>query len=334
MPPARAALPQPGRLRLGPARHAGPRRRPPPAADRRRQGPGPARPPGGRERQRPGRAGGGPPGPRRQTAGPAPCCRPLRPSEPTAQDGPGIETLVVALGANNALGSVVRLEVCWSTEDYLGRAGRPAPEAEGRLHGLAALALRGRVGRRRRRHRADRRPPRHRGHGPGGDHPAGEPGRRAPRSGPSRATSRTTPDRGSPTPSSTPAAIPTSRRTMPGPSIRPSTPTTPPSSTPSAPPGPRAATGTCSTSEVCSTASRRAATQTRGPPRPGPTGGSRTSSRRPWPRWILRPTRGSSSRARTAASTAASSRSTAPIRPRSATGSSPRRSSASWSWPA
>ncbi len=34
-------------------------------------------------------------------------------------DGPGIETLVVALGANNALGSVVRLEVCWSTEDYL-----------------------------------------------------------------------------------------------------------------------------------------------------------------------------------------------------------------------
>ena len=34
-------------------------------------------------------------------------------------DGPGIETLVVALGTNNALGSVVRLEVCWSTEDYL-----------------------------------------------------------------------------------------------------------------------------------------------------------------------------------------------------------------------
>jgi hypothetical protein len=33
-------------------------------------------------------------------------------------DGPGIETLVVVLGANNALGSVVQLEVCWSTEGY------------------------------------------------------------------------------------------------------------------------------------------------------------------------------------------------------------------------
>ena len=39
--------------------------------------------------------------------------------EDGAGDGPGIETLVVMLGANNALGSVVRLEVCWSTEDYL-----------------------------------------------------------------------------------------------------------------------------------------------------------------------------------------------------------------------
>lgn len=31
----------------------------------------------------------------------------------------GIETLVVALGANNALGSVVHLQPCWSGEDYL-----------------------------------------------------------------------------------------------------------------------------------------------------------------------------------------------------------------------
>jgi hypothetical protein len=39
--------------------------------------------------------------------------------EEGADGGPGIETLVVMLGANNALGSVVRLEVCWSSDDYL-----------------------------------------------------------------------------------------------------------------------------------------------------------------------------------------------------------------------
>lgn len=31
----------------------------------------------------------------------------------------GIETLVVALGSNNALGSVVRLQPCWTSDDYL-----------------------------------------------------------------------------------------------------------------------------------------------------------------------------------------------------------------------
>jgi hypothetical protein len=40
-----------------------------------------------------------------------------------AADGqPGIETLVVMLGANNALGAVVHLDVCWSPEDYLDRS--------------------------------------------------------------------------------------------------------------------------------------------------------------------------------------------------------------------
>ena len=67
--PARPALPQPGRLRLGPARHAGAQRRPPATADRRRAGPGSADPPGGRERQRPGRARRGRAGPGRRRPG-------------------------------------------------------------------------------------------------------------------------------------------------------------------------------------------------------------------------------------------------------------------------
>jgi hypothetical protein len=47
-------------------------------------------------------------------------------------DGPGIETLVVMLGANNALGSVVRLKVCWSTEGYPdGRVDRRLRDKEG-----------------------------------------------------------------------------------------------------------------------------------------------------------------------------------------------------------
>lgn len=36
-----------------------------------------------------------------------------------AGDGPGIETLVVMLGANNALSAVVNLEPCWTPDDYL-----------------------------------------------------------------------------------------------------------------------------------------------------------------------------------------------------------------------
>jgi len=36
----------------------------------------------------------------------------------TDPDGDGIETLIVLLGANNALGSVIKLEVHWSGEGY------------------------------------------------------------------------------------------------------------------------------------------------------------------------------------------------------------------------
>ena len=39
--------------------------------------------------------------------------------EEGASGQPGIETLVVVLGANNALGAVVHLDVCWSSADYL-----------------------------------------------------------------------------------------------------------------------------------------------------------------------------------------------------------------------
>jgi hypothetical protein len=39
--------------------------------------------------------------------------------EEGASGQPGIETLVVMLGANNALGAVVHLDVCWSSADYL-----------------------------------------------------------------------------------------------------------------------------------------------------------------------------------------------------------------------
>jgi hypothetical protein len=35
-----------------------------------------------------------------------------------AADGPGIETLIILLGANNALGSVIRLHVRWSKDDF------------------------------------------------------------------------------------------------------------------------------------------------------------------------------------------------------------------------
>jgi hypothetical protein len=39
--------------------------------------------------------------------------------EEGAQDQPGIETLVVVLGANNVLGAAVRMNLCWSSADYL-----------------------------------------------------------------------------------------------------------------------------------------------------------------------------------------------------------------------
>jgi hypothetical protein len=42
----------------------------------------------------------------------------------------GIETLVVALGSNNALGSVLRLEPCWTPEDYLDLTPQQRLEAK------------------------------------------------------------------------------------------------------------------------------------------------------------------------------------------------------------
>lgn len=48
-----------------------------------------------------------------------------------APTGGGIETLVVALGANNALGSVVNLAPCWTTDDYLELTPAERLEAKG-----------------------------------------------------------------------------------------------------------------------------------------------------------------------------------------------------------
>jgi hypothetical protein len=48
--------------------------------------------------------------------------------------GPGIETLVVALGANNALGSVVDLEARWTPDDYLDRSREERFQNKGRYN--------------------------------------------------------------------------------------------------------------------------------------------------------------------------------------------------------
>ena len=46
-------------------------------------------------------------------------------------DGPGIETLVVMLGGNNALGSVVHLDVRWTPPDYLDASPRRRLDTKG-----------------------------------------------------------------------------------------------------------------------------------------------------------------------------------------------------------
>ena len=56
-------------------------------------------------------------------------------------DDCGIETLVVFLGANNALRTVTDLTVGWSGDGLQG------PAQEGQVHGVAAGALHRRAGR-------------------------------------------------------------------------------------------------------------------------------------------------------------------------------------------
>ena len=91
----------------------------------------------------------------------------------------GIETLVVVLGANHALGSVVRLNPKWTSTTYGALDETRAVRPQGRLQRVAARALRRRVGARG-RPAADRPgPPRDPGHGPAGhDRPDRPRGRR------------------------------------------------------------------------------------------------------------------------------------------------------------
>ena len=322
---SRPTVPQPGRVRLGPARHAGPERRPPATAHRRGAAARPTAPSGGRERQRSRRArgggatsaGGG------RAHGPAGGGRPrCRRRGRTRDRDPGRHA-----GGQQRARHGRPPEGVLEHRGLPGRASRPPSQRQARLHGLAAVALRGRVGGRRRGHRARRCPPCHRGHRPRRDHPAREPRRRH-QGAAECATSRTTRGRGSPTPTSIPAAIRTSPRTTPGHRlrhrrlqrrdhrVRPS-----------------GADGGCDwyLFDLGGLLDSLAAAL-RGPD---------PAARPPW--WGLLapagarrarsgPHTGSSSPARTAASTAACSRSTGPTRPRSATGSSPRRSSGSWSW--
>ena len=64
----------------------------------------------------------------------------------TPRERPGIETLVVMLGSNNALGSVVQLAPCWTPDNYLDLVAGGTAERQRSLQRLAAGALRGRVG--------------------------------------------------------------------------------------------------------------------------------------------------------------------------------------------
>jgi lysophospholipase L1-like esterase len=49
-------------------------------------------------------------------------------------EGPGIETLVVALGSNNALGTVLHLKACWTPDDYLQQTLLRRLESKGRYN--------------------------------------------------------------------------------------------------------------------------------------------------------------------------------------------------------
>ena len=209
---------------------------------------------------------------------------------------------------------------------------RRAARGRGLVHRVPALALRGRLGRAGRGDPRHPGPPRDRRHRAGGDHPADHPRRRD--QGPARVAvlpllHAALDHRRGLRPAT---ATRTSPRTRPGPSTRPSTPTTRRSSTPSGPLAPTASTGACSTwaALLDSLATRRYIDR---PATPGRPGGRPTSCRRSCSRSTPCRTRGSSAPDRRAAPTAACSPSTACTRRPSATGSSPRRSSGSWTTP-
>ena len=82
-------------------------------------------------------------------------------AEELGKDG-GIETLIVFLGANNALGSVLALDAVWS-QGGLNRKGLPGPREEAAVHGVGSGAFRRRARRPRHENRGDRGPPRHLG---------------------------------------------------------------------------------------------------------------------------------------------------------------------------
>ena len=331
--PARPDLPQPRRLRLGPARRAASwtpttvqariaavhRDDNVIEADR-------------RERQRPGRrscvaraaAGGdgGPHGPRGRAALGEEGTRGGR----RARDrDPGRDAR-----RQQRARAVVDLDVSWSSADYLDLRRRRLA-TKGAYTVWRPVALRGGVGRAGRRAAAhDPRPPRDRRPPSRGDDRADHPGHRGQGLGPGHGTSRTTRGPGSPRRTSTrdgPAPH-LDRGTVP--STRPSTPSTAPSSTRSSRRGATASTGTCSTSAACSTAWPRSATSpTRPRNRPG---GSRIRCRPSLPRLDPVPNTRFFRSGPGAGPTAGSSRSTASTRPRSATASSPTRSWPSWTW--
>ena len=183
-----------------------------------------------------------------RAAAPRPRTRAGRGGATWRRSGEGVETLVVMLGANNALGSVGQPRAAPGPR----RATPSCPPSSGwRPSGVAtccrpsafaadwALLV----------ERAARRssPARHRGDRAVGDDRPDRPRPRrqgAPRVALLPATTR---GRGSPTTTSTPSATRTSPATRPGPSTPRSTPTTRRSSPRSRPPAATASTGTCST---------------------------------------------------------------------------------------
>ena len=171
-PPTGTAVPQHGGLRLGrPGRRdarrrhrrrtgSASRRRRPAHADR-------AATTGPRRAGRAASARGAAGGPHRARG----CGR----DEPRRREG--VETLVVMLGANNALGSVVSLSPCVDTRRTTpSRPPQRAACRQGRLQRVAARALRRRLGPARRAAAARRCPARDRGHRAVGDDRPDRPG--------------------------------------------------------------------------------------------------------------------------------------------------------------